>query len=162
MAILKILQFNCGGCYSSMCDLGQTLCENGNVALLQESFTVDNCPRGLPLGMRSYVNKNGNSAMVINDSSFDCILLESLTNEFVICMQIKGSFGFIVLVSIYCKFGEPIVPYIEYIDAVMYQVHSLPCIIGMDANAKSLVWHGKLSRRSAGYPSHYRAELLSE
>ena len=56
MAILKILQFNCGGCYSSICDFGQTLCENENAALLQEPFTVDNCLRGLPLGMRSYVN----------------------------------------------------------------------------------------------------------
>ena len=162
MAILKILQFNCGGCYSSMCDFGQTLCENGNVALLQEPFTVDNGLRGLPLGMRSYVNKNGDSAIVINDSSLDCILMESLTNEFGICMQIKGSFGVIVLVSIYCKFGEPIEPYIEYIDAVRHQVHSLPCIIGMDANASSLMWHSKLNRHSAGYQSHYRGELLSE
>ena len=65
------------------------------------------------MGVRSYVNKNGNSAIVINDSSFDCILTERLTNEFAICMQIKGSFAVIVLVSIYCKFGEPIEPYIE-------------------------------------------------
>ena len=82
MAILKILQFNCGGFYSSLCDIGQTLCENGNVALLQEPFTVDNCLRGFSLGMKSYVNKNGDSAIVINDSSLDCILMESLTNEF--------------------------------------------------------------------------------
>ena len=32
----------------------------------------------------------------------------------------------------------------------------------MDANATSLMWHSKLSRRSGGYPSHYRGELLSE
>ena len=67
MVILKMLQFNCGDCYSYMCDFGQTLRKNGNVALLQEPFTVDNCVRGLPLGMRSYMNKNGNSAIVIND-----------------------------------------------------------------------------------------------
>ena len=92
MAILKILQFNCGGCYSSISDFGQTLCENGNVAVLQEPFTVNSCLRGLPLGMRSYVNKNGNSVIVINGSSFDCILMESLTNEFLHLYANKGEF----------------------------------------------------------------------
>ena len=52
---LKILQANCQGCYSVMCDMG--ICMRNSdirVALLQEPYTRDGQVVGVPDDMRVY------------------------------------------------------------------------------------------------------------
>ena len=159
--MFNCLQINCGGAYVSMCDVGQMICEKANIALIQEPYTVEGMIRGLPLGMKSYLDKKCNAAIIINDPSLDCILLNHLTDDFGVCVLVKTCFGDVLFVSVYCKFNQAIDPYISYMDRVLCFAHNIPCILGIDANASSPLWFSKTNRRTSGGLSHERGNVLS-
>ena len=98
--MLKILQLNCGRSFVSMCDVGQVICECVSVALIQEPYNVDGQIRGIPLGMKSFMNKNGKSAIIVNDPTIECILVDHLTDDFGVCVLLKCSFGNLLCVSV--------------------------------------------------------------
>lgn len=61
-------------------------------------------------------------------------------------------------VSMYCRYGEDLVPYLDYLDKVLDRIGRRPILIGMDANAVSPVWQSKM--RYASRESEVRGELL--
>ena len=65
------------------------------------------------------------------------------------------------LVSIYCKFGDPLEPYLRYMDTVILSTSSFPVILCLDANESSRMLFSKMSRHSSGYQNHMRGETTS-
>lgn len=158
--MFKFLQINCQSSYAVMCDVGQLLCERDCVvALLQEPYASNGRVRGLPAAMRTFSDSRCHATVVVNDPTVECTLVNS--TDWGVCVNLSGRFGRVFFVSVYCKFGEPLEPYISYMDAVLLLASSDPVILGLDANASSPMWFSKMSRHT-GYSSHTRGEMLAE
>ncbi|KAH8395180.1 hypothetical protein KR215_011929, partial [Drosophila sulfurigaster] len=157
----KVLQLNCQRSYAVMCDVGNMMCEKGSVvALLQEPYATDGCVRGIPAHMRVFTDSRAKAAVVVNDVGIECTLMCS--TDWGVCVCLNGNFGRVLVVSVYCAFGEPLEPYIAYMDEVLLLASSDPIILGIDANASSPVWFSKMPRHSSGYQNHSRGETLAE
>ncbi len=130
------------------------------IALLQEPYATNGVVRGLPGGFRVFTDLRRNAAIVVNNPSYDCVVLDS--SQLGVCVSIEGEFGRLVVASVYCKYSEPLEPYLLYMDKLLLLASSSSLILGMDANASSSMWFSKVSRHSSGYQSHTRGEVLSE
>ena len=158
---LRIIQLNCQRAYSVVCELGQAMRSTGAVfALVQEPYTTGGFIRGLPGGMRVYTDSGGNSAIIVDDRDVDCTVVSR--SEWGVCISAEGSFGRVLLSSIYCRFSCPLEPYLRYMDTVLLHASSIPLILGLDANASSPMWFSKMSRHSSGYQNCMRGRMLSE
>ena len=96
----------------------------------------------------------------MSDPNYDCVVVDS--SQLGVCVSVEGGFGRILVASIYCKFGEPLEPYLSYMDKVLLLASGSPLILGLDANATSSMWFSKVSRHTSGYQSHSRGVVLSE
>ena len=65
------------------------------------------------------------------------------TNEYGVCVWLKGDFGEVCVVSMYCRYCQDIEPYLSYMDRVHRFARGKCVIFGMDANATSLLWFSK-------------------
>ncbi|KAH8250905.1 hypothetical protein KR032_000089, partial [Drosophila birchii] len=151
----RLSQINCQKSYAVMCEVGQMLSERSYaVALVQEPYTTNGRVRGLPAAMRVFLDSRCQAAVIVNDPSLECILVSS--TNWGVCVSVNGRFGRIFIVSVYCKFGEPLQPYIAYMDAVILVANSDPVIIGTDANASSPMWFSKISGHASRYRNYTR------
>lgn len=99
----------------------------------------------LPSSMRVFKNPYVNDvnklrSNVVDDSSLECMLVGDLTNEWGVCAAIKGSFGNVYLVSMYCKPREIDTDYravsgIHNESKSKTELNDEYLIIGMHANA---------------------------
>lgn len=158
---VRILQLNCQSAYAVTAELGAWMSECGaEIALLQEPYSAYGHVRGIPASMRVFVNGRANAAIVINDRRLECLLVTEFTNEWGVCVWIKGTFGEMLLISMYCKFGEAIGPYLGYLDAALRKLSGKPVVLGMDANASSPLWFG--GREGQTSRANARGEELCE
>lgn len=158
---LRILQLNCQGSKAVMANLGVLMKEdNYSLALLQEPYTAFGRVCGLPAHMVVYPDSQVKAAVVINDSSLVGLVVKSDNRG--VCVSVEGTFGRLVVASIYCQFGEPLEPYIEYMDSALLLVSNVPVILGLDANAVSTMWFSKMPERQFRHQNYYRGLQLSE
>ena len=99
--------------------------------------------------------------MIVSNSSIECMVVEDFPNDRGVCVWVKGEFGEMFVVSMYCQFGAPLEPYNEYIDGLLLRLGNRTLIIGMDANAVSPLWHSKVSSQ-ANRPVLDRGRMLEE
>lgn len=142
---LRFLQLNCRKQFSVMSDLGECMRNlNVRIALVQEP-----CMHGLPRSMRVFKNPNVHDvrklcAVVVDDVNLECMLVSDLSNEWGVCVCIKGWFGNVYFVSMYCRPREAdIQPFLAYVTKVTQRLVGEYLVIGMDANAVSPMWHSK-------------------
>lgn len=147
---MKFLQLNCRKQFSVMSDLGECMRSlNVRIALVQEPCSNGGLVRGLPGSMRVFKNPSVNDveklcAIVIDDVNLECMLISDLTNEWGVCVAVKGWFGNIYFVSMYCKpRAANADPFVEYVTRVTQRLQDECLVIGMDANAVSPMWHSK-------------------
>ncbi|KMQ89014.1 reverse [Lasius niger] len=137
---------NCQRAYAVMCDLGELLCERRvSVALLQEPYVRDGRVTGLPVSMDVVVCESDSikAAVVVNDSKLDEMCVRECTNEYGVCVWLKGGFGEMYVVSVYCQYGKSIEPYLAYMDSVCEVARGKCLLVGMDANDVSPLWYSK-------------------
>lgn len=60
-----------------------------------------------------------------------------------VCVWLKGDFGEMYVVSVYCQYGKDIEPYVAYLSSVCEIARGKCLLIGMDANAVSPLWFSK-------------------
>ena len=105
------MQYNCQRSYVVMCELGQVMCEKSvNVALLQEPFIKFNRICGLPTGVTSFPAVGGKAAVLVRETGIESMLVSECTNDRGVCVWLKGKFGELYVVSVYCRYGDPIEP----------------------------------------------------
>ncbi|CAK9796609.1 Retrovirus-related Pol polyprotein from type-1 retrotransposable element R1 (Fragment) [Anthophora quadrimaculata] len=146
-----------------MCDVSAIMSERGvSVALLQEPYVSNGCVRGLPVGWCVYVCENGpvRSAVIVKDACLESMCVRECTDEYGVCVWLKGDFGEMYVVSVYCRHGHDIEPYMAYMDRVCMYARGKRVIIGMDANAVSPLWYSKGGRLNS--ESDMRGRLLEE
>lgn len=138
------------------------MCEKRvSVALLQEPFVRCNKICGLPTGVTSFLAVGGKAAVIVRDTKIESMLVNDCTDDRGVCVWIKGAFGELYVMSVYCRYGSPIEPYITYMEGVLQKFNGRPVMIGMDSNAVSPLWFSKIRRR-ANIESIERGWLLEE
>lgn len=156
-----ILQFNCGKCAKATADIGhQILAVGYGIALLQEPYAVDGSIRGLPATLRVFADLQCNSAIVVNLADADCVM--TLQDRFGVCISVERAGTVTYFGSLYCKFSEPLLPYIRTMDRVLLLVNSSPVVLGLDANASSTLWHSKANSCPEGGSARVRGDMLAE
>lgn len=163
---LKLCQLNCMRASAVMLDLGRYMCgESISVALVQEPYAVCGRVCGLPTGFRvlsSAVRENGyvSAAVVINDCALDVFVVDGFSTEYGVCVCVKGRNFLLYVASVYCKHGDDISPYIEYMEGVRRMCGNRCLVVGMDANAVSPMWYSK--RRDRRHRSVNNDRALEE
>ena len=101
---MRILQINCQGAKEVMCELGAHMREDGyRIAMVQEPYAPHGRVLGLPADMRTFIDRKGRAAIIINDIHIQC--QEVLSNEWGVCVCCEGDFGKIIICSSYFKFS---------------------------------------------------------
>lgn len=161
--MLKILQLNAGRAYLAMCEVSQVMRELGcRIALIQEPYAdVSGRIQGLPNTMQVYANRNASAAVLIDDSSIQCVVYSGLGDQG-IAVRCEGTFGVLIVTSVYCRFGCPLDEYLEFLDRVLPLAGRSPIIIAMDANASSPIWFSKSLTHTRGHENRIRGEVLGE
>ena len=141
---VRMLQLNCQKGYAVMSDLCEILVnERVDVCMLQEPYVMEGRVRGLVSGMRVFVSENGKAAVAVCSDAYECLELERMAGESGVCVWIKGEFGEMYVVSMYCVWGDDINPYIQCLDRLFEQLHDCNVLVGTDMNASSGLWHSK-------------------
>lgn len=166
---LRVVQLNCNGQLEAGPQTARFMVENTiHMALLQEHHAS---PVGLPTGfgqhMRVFCNAGGErgankAAIVINAPDVEVVPLDHLMNEWGTCVWTKGGYGELVICSMYCKWRVPLEPYMQYLDAVIDAAQGRPLLVGMDANARSRMWHSKVRLGTRGLATYGGRGLVLE
>lgn len=118
---IRRVSLNCKS-YVCMGDLAANMCEKGvAIALLQEPYVAHSAVRGLPATFRVYTSEVssdgvGISAVAVNDANLVVNVMAEFTNRWGI--YVKGANIELYVVSVYCRFGEEISPYLQYLENV--------------------------------------------
>ena len=105
------------------------------------------CP--VPGGcLRVNVHHASRSTVVVNDVAIEAMCVNDCTNEYRVCVWLKGEFGKVFEISMYCRYGQDIEPYLAYMDRVHRYAREKCVIFGMDANATLPLWFSKGRYRS--------------
>jgi len=132
-------------------------------ALVQEPYLGGDGMDVLPEGMRVFPDRRGKAAVLVDHQEAICIPVETHITDNAVCLVVKRSFGSIIFAPhTAILFDAPLVPYLRYMDAVLLQASRTPAILGLDANAVSLMWLSKLFRHAEGQANYRQGELLSE
>jgi len=90
----SFIQANCGKGRAATIELGVRLRESKSLfALVQEPYVNDGRMDELPDGIRSFTDRGGKAAILVNHQDVTCMQVEPLTTEYGVCVSIKGRFG---------------------------------------------------------------------
>lgn len=146
------------------------MCENRvSVALVQEPYVLMGGVKGLPASFRVVTgtvtaDHVGTSSIIVNDVGLDVFVVQEHTSELGVCAIVSGSLGAICFVSVYCRFGEEIEPYLAYMERIrlMCRDKGIRLVIGMDANAVSPLWYSKGLDRARGRLSEVNGRAIED
>ena len=83
-----------------------------------------------------------------------------LRNKYMCVVHVTKENQHLLVVSLYCRHGGDINRDIEHLHRVVQESTSVPLLIGLDANAMSLVWHSK--NLEAARDRDIRGDILAE
>lgn len=147
-AELKVVQLNCNLRAVASSSLAVFMVQHGvGIAMLQEQNVLDGVPTGFS-GMRTFSNVRAGSgnkaAIVINAPDVEAVSMEAFTGTHGTSVWTKGPYGTLIVVSMYCKHDASLAPYVQYMDDVLEAAGSTPVLFGIDATARSRMWHSKV------------------
>lgn len=90
-------------------------------------------------------NQTVQSAIAIKNRNLTVLKVAQLSNEHCTCVEVKGSFGRVYLVSMYFQYSHDIDRYIQYAEEITRHLGNEKVIIAADANAKSPLWHSNIT-----------------
>lgn len=158
--MLKLLQCNLQKSRAVTGDFISVMTErNIDVAIVQEPSANEHMAIGFR-GMKTFSSPDLKASIIVN--SPDVVSMQVILDDMDkgVCAFIGTKDFGIHMVSIYCRFGEDIGVYLDYLDRLISCIGDKPMIVGMDANAVSSYWHSKNMRR--GDPATHRGFELTE
>lgn len=114
-----------------------------DILLVQEPYTYSGRVKGYGISARIIQGESRNckAAIVVRNKEYVIMKIASLCGECWTCIEVDTGHERWYMVSLYCQHGDNMEPYLEYLARVVTLVGSERLFIGMDANAKSPMWH---------------------
>ena len=145
-SFLKIVQLNGGRGSKINAEIRNHIDREGiDVLLMQEPYTIRK--KTTSFGQVSRVitgNKGGETpwaAVVVVNIKHTIMKVDQLSDEHVATALIEKGDLSIYLVSAYLQFSHEIQPYLKKLEEILRKLKGQRVLIGMDANAESLLWH---------------------
>lgn len=167
--MLSVVQLNCNRQSAVSVELQNYMCANNvQIAILQDQHVQQGSgqPTGFHGAMRVFHLERGGrinrAAIAIADPHIEAVCVDSLRREFGICVWTKGDVGEILICSIYCKPNFDIEPYMTYLEEVVRFAGTTPLLLGVDSNARSVLWHSKVRLNARGQPQYGRRGFVVE
>ncbi|CAL7932780.1 unnamed protein product, partial [Xylocopa violacea] len=85
------------------------------------------------------------AAIVIANQNYTVLKLEQLSNTHFTCAEITAGRQKFYVISSYFQCSDNIEPYLQHLDAIITTLKGQNITICLDANAKSEIWHSRLS-----------------
>lgn len=137
--------------------------EQFDVVCLQEPYTKNGTVPGMPQHARIIVQgEKPAAAIIIFTRDITVVKINQLCDEHMICVEIITPKISIILANLYFQFREEIEPYLHRIQKVYNTYNNRPIIFMMDANAKSELWHSKITDNRGEALSDLLEELQIE
>lgn len=118
--------------------------ERWKVALVQEPY----CHGGQLVGLGPIrvfaVSGDGApmAAALVADDRLNVVLLSHLSSRHVVVVSVERDGGRpLYLVSAYCQYADDIAPYLDRLGHILRELRGEAVVVGMDANARSRLWH---------------------
>lgn len=146
---LKIGQINLGNGKNATDEIiSVSSIKDLDIVLIQEPYTMRPFGRmqmipGMPPECRVITPRSLErfyAAIVVFDRNIDILVLEDLTDEYFVVVECTDRHGKIILITAYFKPSIDIAEMINKLDTIISKVEGKNILIGMDANAKSLIW----------------------
>ncbi|CAB0033464.1 unnamed protein product [Trichogramma brassicae] len=143
---LVILQINAAHAREVNHEIRLKAVETGiQVAAIQEPYCQKDLLPGMGLHVSSvfekqYHNKKTGAAISCFTKDITMLKLTELCEHNVSCVELTGSFGTFILVSVYCKFSRKTAEFITHLDKIMRMRNGREILICGDLNAKSPMW----------------------
>lgn len=77
---------------------------------------------------------------VLRDS-LGVLLLPQLSNVYCVCLELSSGDESLYVSSLYCKYGDPICPYLVMLREISDRFRGRALLVGTDVNARSRLWH---------------------
>ncbi|CAB0037853.1 unnamed protein product [Trichogramma brassicae] len=124
-----------------------------HVAAIQEPYCLKDLLPGMGLHASSvfekqYHNNKTGAAISCFTKDITMLKLTDLCEHNVSCVELTGSFGTFILVSIYCKFSRKTADFITHLDKIMRMRNGREILICGDLNAKSPMWGSPYSDKN--------------
>lgn len=122
------------------------MCVNDvTVALLQELYVSHSRVSGLH-EWRVHVREAepARAAVVVTGASVESLGASECTNVYggFVCVRLKRNFGELYVVSVYCRYGRDIDPYLSYMERVLDFVCGQHVVFDTNSNATFVVQQG--------------------
>ena len=159
---LRVMQYNCQRSLSIVADVEGRFNEDMvDIYLLQEPYVAHGQVCGLGSGLDVYcLGERPKAAVAVRKGVGDVVLRNEWSNECMAVAHITLGNQKILVVSLYCQYGGDIAQDIELLRRVVQGSSSVPLLLGLDANATSMVWHSK--NIQAARDRDIRGDILAE
>ncbi|KAJ3639205.1 hypothetical protein Zmor_004074 [Zophobas morio] len=132
-----------------------------DIYLLQDPYVAHGLVCGLGSGISVYCVGNWpKAAIAVRKGICDVILNNELSNEFQCVVNVMKDGLNLFLASIYCQYGGDMATDIVHLRRALLAADRTPLLIGLDANATSLVWHSK--NLQASRERDLRSDILAD
>ena len=139
------MQYNSQRALSVMADIESRFSEDIiDVYLLQEPYVAEGLVCGLGSGLDVYCAGDWpKAAIAVRKSVCDVVLKSELSSEYQCVINVTKDGFNLLLASLYCQYGGDMATDIMHLRRAVLGADRMPLLIGLDANATSLVWHSK-------------------
>lgn len=156
-ASLKCLQINLQHKKVATTNLANMIREsNIDLAFIQEPYTINNKVAGIPKTYRTYSNgsERKRAAIIANNKEMDVILINQLSDEDCVVVEIRSQQDKIYAASVYCDITKDIGIDIRKIENIINHAQGVGTIICVDSNSRNTLWHDTVTNR--------RGEILED
>ncbi|KAJ4438366.1 hypothetical protein ANN_14308 [Periplaneta americana] len=129
---------------------------NIDLAFIQEPYTINNKVAGIPKTYRTYSNgsERKRAAIIANNKEMDVILINQLSDEDCVVVEIRFQQDKIYAASVYCDITKDIGIDIRKIENIINHAQGVGTIICVDSNSRNTLWHDTVTNR--------RGEILED
>ena len=147
---LNCIQFNLQHSRLATDNLLKIIEEDGtDILCIQEPYTIRNKIAGLPQTYKVFASGEGRkrAAVVVNNKKVDTLLINQLSDEDAVVLEIMVDNTRIIIASMYFDINRPIEFDMQKIEATLEHATGAGVIIAMDSNSRSTSWHDVLTNR---------------
>jgi len=121
--------------------------EGKDIVCIQEPYTIGSKFMGLPRSYAVFASGAGRkqAAIIIKNKLIDTILLNQLSDEDVVVVEIRVERVTLIIVSMYFDINRPIDIDLQKIQTILTHAKGVGIIFAIDNNARSTSWHGVLT-----------------
>jgi len=122
--------------------------EGIDIVCIQEPYTIGGKVMCIPRTYSVYASGAGRkrAAIIIKNKLIDAILINQLSDEDVVVVEIRVERATIIIVSTYFDITRPIDIDLQKIQTILTHAKGVGIIFAIDSNARSTSWHDFLTK----------------